>query len=555
MGPHHNGDVMSYIVPMKALIILLLTAAGGSLGGVAYYYQARATSLNNQVSNLNSNASSLSDQIAALKAEIANLTNQIYHLQTINSQLNRTSLQIQSLETQLANATSQLQSLEIQLADEITKVQTLEASFNTQLDSLKTQLAQDQSEITQLQSQVSQLQAQLSGGLCLSGKTITIGELLDLSSALSTFGIGDQDVSAIAIDDINSFLTKAGCNLRFTTSVRDYALDNALALADLQSLAASGVQVVVGPLNSGAAQFLLSYADSNHIVLISPSSTSPALAIPNDYLFRTTPNDGMQGPADARMMIDRGASAVIIVERHDTYGDGVANTTATRFKELGGHVIDTIPYDTSTTDFTPILTTLYNDFNSANITYPNRVAMDFISFEEFGQLIKQANLQHPSLLKDQLPWFGTDGEAQDTILTSDPAVGPLIVQVRLPSTLYSFQNNTKTERLYATLATAYPANMCNQFCVGTYDDVWLAALSTLQAGSYNGTRIQAMLPTVASNYYGVTGWLELDQSGDRVASQYQIWRVAILGSNLIPSWIIAGIWDSTTDAITWTSPP
>src|SRR6266705_2834114 len=273
MGPLHHGDVMSYIVPMKALIILLLTAAGGSLGGVAYYYQARATSLNNQVSNLNSNASSLSDQIAALKAEIANLTNQIYHLQTINSQLNRTSLQIQSLETQLANATSQLQSLEIQLADEITKVQTLEASFNTQLDSLKTQLAQ-------LQSQVSQLQAQLSGGLCLSGKTITIGELLDLSSALSTFGIGDQDVSAIAIDDINSFLTKAGCNLRFTTSVRDYALDNALALADLQSLAASGVQVVVGPLNSGAAQFLLSYADSNHIVLISPSSTSPALAIP-----------------------------------------------------------------------------------------------------------------------------------------------------------------------------------------------------------------------------------------------------------------------------------
>ena len=75
MGPHHHGDVMSYIVPMKALIILLLTATGASLGGVAYYYEARATSLNNQVSNLNNNASSLSDQIAALKAEIANLTN------------------------------------------------------------------------------------------------------------------------------------------------------------------------------------------------------------------------------------------------------------------------------------------------------------------------------------------------------------------------------------------------------------------------------------------------------------------------------------------------
>src|SRR5437660_12809832 len=93
MGPHHHGDVMSYFVPMKALTILLLTSTGGSLGGVAYYYQARATSLNNQVSNLNNNASSLSDQIAALKAEIANLTNQISHLQPINSQLNNTPLQ------------------------------------------------------------------------------------------------------------------------------------------------------------------------------------------------------------------------------------------------------------------------------------------------------------------------------------------------------------------------------------------------------------------------------------------------------------------------------
>src|SRR5712691_6722085 len=69
------ADSMYYALPLRALIILLLTAAGGSLGGVAYYYQARATSLNSQVSSLNNNAGSLNDQIVALKALIANLTN------------------------------------------------------------------------------------------------------------------------------------------------------------------------------------------------------------------------------------------------------------------------------------------------------------------------------------------------------------------------------------------------------------------------------------------------------------------------------------------------
>src|SRR5437867_7580921 len=277
---------MSFAFSLKATLILLLTVAGGSLGGVGYYYTARAADLNSQVSTLNNNSNSLSNQIAELKADIANLTSQISQLQTVNSQLNQTSVQIQSLEDQLATVNSQLQSLETQLNDEISKVQSLGSSFKTQLDSLNAQLAADQAEIIQLQAQISHLQTQLASGLCLSGKTITIGELLDLSDGLATQGVRAKDGSAIAINDINSFLSSAGCDLRFSLTVDDYALNPSLALADLQSLAASGVQVVVGPLNSGTALFLLSFANSNHIVLISHSSTSLALAIPNDYLFR-----------------------------------------------------------------------------------------------------------------------------------------------------------------------------------------------------------------------------------------------------------------------------
>src|SRR5438876_3352016 len=276
-------------------------------------------------------------------------------------------------------------------------------------------------------------------GLCSSGRTLTIGMLTDLSSDLASQGTRARDAAQLAIMDINSYLSSPqgaattgtiACNVKFAVSVTDYALDGAKALSALQTFASAGVQVVVGPLNSGAAQNILQYANSNHIVLISPSSTSLALAIPNDYLFRTAPNDRVQGLADARMIIDRGASALIIVQRHDSYGNFLANATAQRFKALGGHVIDIIPYDTLTTDFTPVLATLYNDFQTANSTYPNRVAMDFVSFEELAQIITQVEQQHPSLLNDKLPWFGTDGEAQDTFLSGDPIAGPLLAKVR-----------------------------------------------------------------------------------------------------------------------------
>jgi ABC-type branched-subunit amino acid transport system substrate-binding protein len=97
-----------------------------------------------------------------------------------------------------------------------------------------------------------------SATLCTSGKTITIGELLDLSGSLSDQGKKAQDSSSIAITDINSALSASNCNLRFATAIDDYAHDNTKALTQLQSLAASGVQVVVGPLNSAAAQYILS---------------------------------------------------------------------------------------------------------------------------------------------------------------------------------------------------------------------------------------------------------------------------------------------------------
>ncbi|HVH14334.1 MAG TPA: ABC transporter substrate-binding protein, partial [Candidatus Angelobacter sp.] len=392
-------------------------------------------------------------------------------------------------------------------------------------------------------------------GLCSSGRTLTIGELTDLTDGLSTQGASVRDASLLAIDDINSFLQSTGCNLKFAISVSDYALDNARALTELQAFATAGVQVVVGPLNSGAAQFILPFANSNHIVLISPSSSAIPLAIPNDFLFRTRPNDGVQGLPDARMLADRGAKAVILLQRHDAYGDGIGNAIATRFTQLGGTVVDTIQYDISLTDFTATISTLYNDFQSANSTNPNQVAIYAISFEEIGQILSQTSQRHPSLLNNKLPWFGTDGEALDSVITGNPTTGGLAAQIRLPSTLYAPVNNTKTVAFLSRFATTYPGNVCDSICLNAYDDVWLAALATLQAGSYDGTMIQSVMLTVASNYSGVTGQTLLDANGDRATnvSSYQIWKVATVGGS--PTWIMAGTWDGSTDSITWTSPP
>jgi branched-chain amino acid transport system substrate-binding protein len=397
-------------------------------------------------------------------------------------------------------------------------------------------------------------------GLC-NGQTVTIGALNDLSGQLSAQGKGDLAAENIAITEINAFVKASGCSLTFALDNKDYALQNQQALTDLQAMYTAGEQVVVGPLNSGTAQFILSYANSNHIVLISPSSTSPALHVTDtsqNYLFRTAPNDAAQGQAIAREVLTQGAKAVILVNRDDTYGGGLANATQS-FLEKDGMVASAIggpyKYPTATTDFTSLITQVTNEYNTLNTgAAAGHVAIVSISFQELGTLLQQASTQSPSIYNN-VPWYGSDGEAQNSLL-SNSTVGQYTAHVILPSTLFNVVNNSKTLQFYHTYAgTSALAAITGGgvfYTMEGYDDVWLAALSIMTAGSNSGTAIHNVFVNVANGFYGLTGWEGLD-GNDRIPGSYQIWKVVASGSTF--SWILAGTYDYNTDAVTWVSAP
>jgi len=53
--------------------------------------------------------------------------------------------------------------------------------------------------------------------------------------------------------------------------------------------------------------------------------------------------------------------------------------------------------------------------------------------------------------------------------------------------------------------------------------------------------------------YGLTGWMGLQPSGDRVPTSYQIWKVIAAGTG--GTWTEAGTWDQASDSITWIGSP
>jgi branched-chain amino acid transport system substrate-binding protein len=416
------------------------------------------------------------------------------------------------------------------------------------------------STVTQTTTLTTAITSAQAGGLC-NGQTITIGALNDLSSDLSAQGKGELAAENIAITEINQFTASSGCNLKFNLNNQDYALDNTKASNALSAMYAAGVQVVVGPLNSGTAQFLLSYANSNHIVLVSPSSTSPALHVTDttsNYLFRTAPNDGAQGQAIAREVLSQGATAVIVVNRDDTYGGGLANATISFLKQDGMAAADIggpYKYATLTTDFTSLISQVTSEFNTLNTGMNvGHVAIVSISFQELGTLLAQASTQSPAIYNN-VPWYGSDGEAQNSLL-SNSTVGQYTSHVELPSTLFNVVNNSKTIAFYqkyaGTPALAAITGGGVFYTMEGYDDVWLAALSIMTAGSNSGTAIHNVFVQVANGFYGLTGWEGLS-GNDRIPGSYQIWKVVASGSTY--SWVLAGTWDYNTDTVTWTNPP
>jgi branched-chain amino acid transport system substrate-binding protein len=384
----------------------------------------------------------------------------------------------------------------------------------------------------------------------LSG-TITIGDLVALTGDLSAYGQRNKVAVDMAINDINIWLASTGSNVTFAVQHEDTATDPATCLQQLQSMAAEGIQVYVGPMTSAEVRYVLPYADANKLVLISQSSTAEDLANrTNSYLFRLVPTDDAQSRAVARVVLASGFSDVIVVARHDPWGDGLSAAFEARYQQIGGTIIDTVrytPVSNGTYDFSPQLAQIQSDYNTAVSKYgASKVAIVAVSFDELSALYQQAT-SYKSILS--ATWFGTDGTAESSTIASSS--GTVAAEVHSFSTIYAPTRSDKNDAFTAAFLNRTGAEP-DAYAYSAYDATWLAALSILTAENNNGAAVQRVFVDVANHYFGVAGWPDLNANGDRTISDYDIWNVepnpSVSGTY---EWVLAGTWVANSDTVTW----
>jgi len=127
--------------------------------------------------------------------------------------------------------------------------------------------------------------------------TITIGALLPLTGDLSDYGVRAEAALRLAVEEVNKYLEEKGAWFRLDLRVEDTATQPDVAVSKLNTLIAEGIKFVIGPMTSAEVSKIKSIADSENVLVISPSSTAIELSIPGDNIYRFCPDDAFQAMA------------------------------------------------------------------------------------------------------------------------------------------------------------------------------------------------------------------------------------------------------------------
>ena len=373
----------------------------------------------------------------------------------------------------------------------------------------------------------------------LSGE-VKIGLILPLSGDLATHGIENHEGSKFGVVEFNKHLEEIGAPWNLKMVSEDSATSPVIALEKLTSLNAKGIGIVVGPETSSNIRNVKGYSDSNNMLLISCCSSAPALAIPNDSVFRLVPDDTNQGTALAKLMQHEGIEVIVPVWRGDTWGDGLSDATIGSFVERGGTTDEGVRYNPESPEFSASTSLLAERVRGYVEEYgADKVAVLFLGFAEI-LLFTQSASEHDVL--DDVRWFGPGANTKEHRLIDDPIGLEFSTNVKFTTVQFAASKNPIYDRVQAFLTETLGTDP-NTFVHSSYDAVWIIGLAMLETQSTDVSIIKAKIPEIAENYSGAIGSTKLNEAGDLAQADYEVW--GIRGGE----WVLLGKYTQSDDSI------
>lgn len=335
--------------------------------------------------------------------------------------------------------------------------------------------------------------------------TITLGMIGPLTGSVAVYGTHIENGVKLAIEEINAAggVTLSDGTHQLAVEVKDDQGDSTECVNAMNALISDGIQLVVGSATSGCTSAITSIANSEGVVMITPSGTADSLTTTMDYVFRTCFRDSFQGELAAQYALDEGYTKVGVVYcSADTYSAGLRDAFIAACQDKGLDVVAEESVATMTeVDYT-------NQFNKMVSAGAELVFTPFYYDVMGPYLVPQAR---------SAGFTGVllGGDGVDSTETTIPAGADLSVY----NDVY-FVNHYSTELATSDVSKnfveSYEAkygDTPNNFDALAYDAVYVYKAAMKACGASDAASVQAALADTSAAYDSTCGTFSFDETG------------------------------------------
>ena len=335
--------------------------------------------------------------------------------------------------------------------------------------------------------------------------TITLGMLGPLTGSVAVYGTHIENGVKLAIEEINAAggVTLSDGAHQLAVEVKDDQGDSTECVNAMNALISDGIQLVVGSATSGCTSAITSIANSEDVVMITPSGTADSLTTTMDYVFRTCFRDSFQGELAAQYALDEGYTKVGVVYcSADTYSAGLRDAFIAACADRGLDVVAEESVATMTeVDYT-------NQFNKMVAAGAELVFTPFYYDVMGPYLVPQAR---------SAGFTGVllGGDGVDSTETTIPDGADLSVY----NDVY-FVNHYSTELATSDVSKnfieSYEAKYGetpNNFDALAYDAVYVYKAAMEACGASDAASVQAALADTSAAYDSTCGTFSFDETG------------------------------------------
>lgn len=193
---------------------------------------------------------------------------------------------------------------------------------------------------------------------CLKKDPIRVGFVADLTGKQAELGVQERNGVQLAIEKYNLSLSITGRPIELI--IRDDTGDPEVAKAVDQGLIDAGVVAIIGHATSAQTVAGLQITNAAHVVMLSPSVSSPALSGKYEYFLRVYPTFLNSAQGFAKHIYDNRKLpklAIFFDTDNAAYALTYHSVFTNKYKDLGGIIVDNVGFSSSRApEFSTLLT-------------------------------------------------------------------------------------------------------------------------------------------------------------------------------------------------------